>query len=108
MTERDQVALLAFDAMDPGIVSSMAGDGRLPAFAALMDSAAQCPVRNPVGLFVGTLWSTFFTSLSAARTGFHCWEEIVPGSYERRETTADSITGRRSGRRSAMRASGWR
>ncbi len=71
----------------------MAGEGHLPAFAALMESAAQCPVRNPFGLFVGTLWSTFFTSLSAARTGFHCWEEIVPGSYERRETTADSING---------------
>jgi predicted AlkP superfamily phosphohydrolase/phosphomutase len=88
-----RVVLLGFDAMDPEIVRAMAAEGRLPAFAALLESGATCPVRNPVGLFVGTLWSTFFTARSAARTGFHCWEEIVPGSYERRLTTADSIQG---------------
>jgi predicted AlkP superfamily phosphohydrolase/phosphomutase len=43
---------------------------------------------------VGSLWSTFFTGRSAVETGFHCWEEIVPGSYERRLTTADTIRGR--------------
>lgn len=93
MSDPGRVVMLAFDAMDPRIVTSMAAEGRLPAFAQLIDSAVSCAVRNPVGLFVGTLWSTFFTSLSAARTGFHCWEEIVPGSYERRVTSADSIRG---------------
>lgn len=85
--------MLAFDAMDPGITREMAADGRLPNFASLLRASATCPVRNPIGLFVGTLWSTFFTARSAARTGFHCWEEITPGSYERRVTTADSIRG---------------
>jgi len=94
MSERQRVVLLGFDAMDPEIVHSMAADGRLPAFAALLEDAARAPVRNPPGLFVGSLWSTFFTGCSAARTGFHCWEEIVPGGYERRLTSADSIRGR--------------
>jgi predicted AlkP superfamily phosphohydrolase/phosphomutase len=88
------VVMLAFDAMDPALTEEMANDGRLPAFAELFGSAARRPIRNPPGLFVGSLWSTFFTGRSAVETGFHCWEEIVAGGYERRLTTADAIRGR--------------
>ncbi len=93
MSAGERVVVLGFDAMDPALVAAMADDGRLPAFAALRESAVSCEVRNPVGLFVGTLWSTFFTGCSAAHTGFHCWEEIVPGSYEKRLTSPASIRG---------------
>ncbi|MBV9310104.1 MAG: alkaline phosphatase family protein [Solirubrobacterales bacterium] len=93
MSSHDRVVLLGFDAMDPELTQAMAAAGRLPAFAGLLEQSGRCEIRNPVGLFVGTLWSTFFTGLSASKTGFHCWEEIVPGSYERRLTTADSIRG---------------
>ncbi len=72
--------MLGFDAMDPAITASMAAQGRLPAFKELLGNATAAPVIKPVGLFVGSLWSTFFTGCSAARTGFHCWEEIVPES----------------------------
>jgi predicted AlkP superfamily phosphohydrolase/phosphomutase len=85
--------MLGFDAMDPALTRALVGDGRLPAFAELLGQSGLCRIRNPIGLFVGTLWSTLFTGLSGAKTGFHCWEEIVPGSYERRLTSADSIRG---------------
>ncbi len=85
--------MLGFDAMDPEITEQMARNGELPALRELFASAARCPIRNPPGLYVGTLWSTFFTGRSAAETGFHCWEEIVPGGYERRLTTPASIRG---------------
>jgi predicted AlkP superfamily phosphohydrolase/phosphomutase len=94
MSDRRRVVMLGFDAMDPALTEQMADDGRLPAFRELFHSAAKCPIRNPPGLFVGSLWSTFFTARSAVETGFHCWEEIVPGRYERRSTTASSIRGR--------------
>lgn len=94
MSERGNgVVMLAFDAMDPGLTEAMANHGRLRAFAELFGSAARQPIRNPPGLFVGSLWSTFFTGRSAVETGFHCWEEIVAGGYERRVTTADAIRG---------------
>ncbi len=94
MSERQKsVVMLGFDAMDPALTERMANDGRLPAFRELFGSAARLPIRNPPGLFVGSLWSTFFTARSAVQTGFHCWEEIVPGGYERRLTTADAIRG---------------
>jgi predicted AlkP superfamily phosphohydrolase/phosphomutase len=86
--------LLGFDAMDPALTEQWAREGRLPAFARLFASAGRRKIRNPPGLFVGSLWSTFFTGRSAVETGFHCWEEIVPGGYERVVTTAGSIRGR--------------
>ncbi len=109
MTRSPRVLMLGFDAMDPGITTEMAARGQLPAFAGLLEGAARCPTENPFGLFVGTLWSTFFTASTAATTGFYCWEEIVPGSYEKRLTTPTSIRGipfwetvSRAGRRVAV------
>jgi predicted AlkP superfamily phosphohydrolase/phosphomutase len=89
-----RVVMLGFDAMDPALTMRMADRGKLPAFRELFNSSARCQIKNPPGLFVGSLWSTFFTGRSAADTGFHCWEEIVPGGYERRLTTAEAIRGR--------------
>ncbi len=88
-----RVVLLGFDAMDPQLTRAMAAAGHLPAFAELLGSCAQAPIRNPAGLFVGSLWSTFFTARTADRTGFHCWIEVVPETYELRLTSADSIRG---------------
>jgi predicted AlkP superfamily phosphohydrolase/phosphomutase len=88
------VVVLGFDAMDPVLTEQMAREGALPGFRSLFDSASQRRIRNPPGLFVGSLWSTFFTGRSAVETGFHCWEEVEPGGYERRVTTAASIRGR--------------
>ncbi len=89
-----RIVMLGFDAMDPELARLMAARGELPAFEELFRSSARCQIKNPPGLFVGSLWSTFFTGRSAVETGFHCWEEIVPGGYERRVTTADAIQGR--------------
>ncbi len=91
---RSSVVMVAFDAMDPAITEQLVSEGRLPTFRELFKTAARRRVRNPPGLYVGTLWSTFFTGRTAADTGFHCWEEIVPGRYERRLTTPTSIRGR--------------
>jgi predicted AlkP superfamily phosphohydrolase/phosphomutase len=91
---RGSIVMLGFDAMDPILTEQMAQEGALPAFRSLFDSASRRRVRNPPGLFVGSLWSTFFTGRSAVETGFHCWEEVEPGGYERRVTTAAAIRGR--------------
>jgi predicted AlkP superfamily phosphohydrolase/phosphomutase len=91
---RAKIVVLGFDAMDPGLTQLLAQHGELPAFRGLFESAGRRQIKNPPGLFVGSLWSTFFTGRSAAETGFHCWEEIVPGGYEHRLTSADAIRGR--------------
>jgi predicted AlkP superfamily phosphohydrolase/phosphomutase len=37
--------------------------------------------RNPPGLFVGSVWPSFFTAVSPARHGRYCYEQIVNGTY---------------------------
>lgn len=94
MTTPAKALVVALDAADPETIRSMAAAGELPALARLLDESATATTRNPYGLFVGSLWSTFFTARSAARTGFHCWEEIDTRSYEQRLTSPLEIRGR--------------
>jgi len=93
MTSRAKTLLVALDACDPQTVRSMVARGKLPTLARLLDEWASCEVRNPYGLFVGTLWTTFFTARSAARTHFHCWEEVAAGTYERRLSSPRDLRG---------------
>jgi predicted AlkP superfamily phosphohydrolase/phosphomutase len=88
-----KVLVIALDACDPQTVRSMAAAGELPTLARLLEEGATATSRNPYGLFVGSLWSSFFTARSAARTGFHCWEEIDRLTYEQRLTTAMDVRG---------------
>jgi len=64
----------------------MAAAGRMPTLARLFERAARCKVRNPRGLFVGSLWMTFATGARADRHQFHCWDEIDVATYIRRLT----------------------
>jgi predicted AlkP superfamily phosphohydrolase/phosphomutase len=88
-----KVLVVGLDACDPTIVRSMVSRGRLPALARLLDTAAATVVENPYGLFVGTLWTTFFTALDPTRTNFYCWEEIDQHTYERQLTSPLDLQG---------------
>lgn len=93
MSAPAKVLVVALDACDPDTVRAMAAAGELPTFARLLAESATATTHNPYGLFVGSLWSSFFTGRTAARTGFHCWEEVDTTSYERRLTTPLEIRG---------------
>jgi predicted AlkP superfamily phosphohydrolase/phosphomutase len=93
MSPRTRILVLGFDACDPELARDMAASGQLPTFRRLLDGGAVARIRNPYGLFVGALWTTFFTARSAVLTGFHCWETITPATYERRLTTPHEIIG---------------
>jgi predicted AlkP superfamily phosphohydrolase/phosphomutase len=81
-----RVMVLGFDAMDPTTVRAMAAAGELPAFRQLLAAATCAPLRPPYGFYVESLWRSLWSSRSAGRTAAHWWEEIVAGTYERRET----------------------
>ena len=91
---RTQVVMLGFDALEVGIVRDMATAGKLPTFRRLLDGWACGRIQTPYGLFVGTLWTSFFTARSVALSGFHCWEAVSPASYERRPMTPRELVGR--------------
>ncbi|MFD8493915.1 alkaline phosphatase family protein [Amycolatopsis sp. NPDC059657] len=88
-----KILVVALDACDPGTIRAMAADGEVPTLARLLEESASATTRNPYGLFVGSLWSSFFTARTAARTGFHCWEEVDTKTYERRLTSPLEIRG---------------
>src|SRR5262249_57903371 len=90
MTTRTKILMVGLDAYDPAIAQRLAEAGQLPSLARLFERAARCRVRNPHGLFVGALWTSFATGLRPDRHGFHCWDEIDIASYERRLTTPPS------------------
>jgi predicted AlkP superfamily phosphohydrolase/phosphomutase len=90
---KTKILLIGLDAADPDVMRAMAARGELPTLARLLETGAAAPTRNPYGLFVGSLWSSFFTARFASRTGFHCWEEVDTRSYERRLTSALEIRG---------------
>ena len=83
---RSPILVVALDACDPAIARHLATVGRMPSLARLFEQAARCKVRNPRGLFVGSLWMTFATGVRADRHQFHCWDEIDIATYIRRLT----------------------
>ena len=56
MTMRAPILVVGLDACDPAIAHSLAAAGHLPTLRRLFERAARCRVRNPYGLFVGSLW----------------------------------------------------
>jgi predicted AlkP superfamily phosphohydrolase/phosphomutase len=95
MGSRADIVVLGFDACDAGIVRALAAAGKLPTFGRLLESWTRAQVRNPFGLFVGSLWPSFTTARSPSLTGFYCWETVSPTTYERRLTTPREIVGAR-------------
>jgi len=77
-----RVLFVGLDAMDPEISRDLVARGRLPTLAALLDTSAWADTRNPVGLFIGGVWPSFSTGCSPARHGFHCFLQLIPGTYE--------------------------
>jgi predicted AlkP superfamily phosphohydrolase/phosphomutase len=106
---RGAVLVFALDAGDPATVAALAASGRLPAFRDVLARAARIPVRNPPGIYVGALWPSFATGRTAARSGYHCWAEVAPGTYAVRDVGPDAVRGEpfwealdRAGRRVAV------
>ena len=82
-----RVLVIVLDAADKDLISKWAATGHLPTFRRLEDKALRGTVENPFGLFVGALWPSFATGVSASRHGRYCYMQIVPGTYRTRATT---------------------
>ncbi len=82
MTAPARVLLVGFDAADPELVVELARTGRLPTVASLLERGTAAPVATPPGLFVGAVWPTLATGVSAARHGRYCYAQLRPGTYE--------------------------
>jgi predicted AlkP superfamily phosphohydrolase/phosphomutase len=103
------VLFVGIDAADKDLIFDWAREGRLPNLRALLERAAWTSTSNPVGLYVGAVWPSFYTATSPARHARYCYSQIRPGSYDvvrfrptdvQREPFWDALS--RAGRRSAI------
>ncbi|HEV2781745.1 MAG TPA: alkaline phosphatase family protein [Actinophytocola sp.] len=92
MTAKTKILMFAMDACEPDIARRLAASGEMPNLARLLAESATATSRNPYAMFPGTLWTSFYTARSAARTGFHCWEEVTL-DYQRRLTSPLEVRG---------------
>lgn len=82
MSAGPRVLFVGIDAADKDLIFDWAREGRLPHLRALLERAAWSPTQNPVGLYVGAVWPSFYTATSPARHARYCYSQIRPGSYD--------------------------
>lgn len=77
-----RVLFIGADALDKDMVLAWAEDGTLPTFRRLLQDGAWGTTENPVGLYVGAVWPSFWTSVGPDRHARYCYEQLRPGSYD--------------------------
>lgn len=85
--------VIGLDACDPGVMRSLASEGRAPVIASLLGRATRAVTHPPVGVFESALWPTLFTACSPAKHGYYCFEELDVGTYDHRATSPREIVG---------------
>ena len=88
VARRCRVAFVGVDACDPDLVDAWAADGTLPTFRRLLDHSLIADTEPPPGFFVGAIWPSLWTAVGPGRHGVHCWEQLVPGTYDVRRFLA--------------------
>ena len=77
-----RVAFIGLDAFDIEIARPWAEEGRLPVLADLLARGRLTPTEAPPGIFTGAVWATIWTGRHAGHHGYHCWEQLRPGTYD--------------------------
>jgi predicted AlkP superfamily phosphohydrolase/phosphomutase len=94
LDRRTKLLVICVDAGDPGLIARWAAEGSLPTFRSLLDRGISCVTTNPVGLYVGSVWPSFWTGLPPTRHGRYCYKQLRPGSYEETWTSSRDTVGR--------------
>ena len=81
-TKRPRLVFIGLDAADATLISQRVSENALPTFCDVLARAVAVRVQNPVGLYVGALWPTFFTGTSPASHGRYCWKQLRGGAYD--------------------------
>ncbi len=93
MATGTRVLFIAVDAGDKDLIGQWADEGHLPTFRSLSERGAWGPTANPVGLFVGSIWPSFWTGLSPGRHGRYCFTQLRTGTYDVYPVDVSEATG---------------
>ena len=77
-----RILFIGVDAADKDLIFQWSAAGVLPTFRRLLEAASWGLTVNPLGLFVGAVWPSFFTAGSPARHGRYCYRQLQPGTYD--------------------------
>lgn len=94
MGKLTKLLVICVDAGDAGLITRWAAEGSLPTFRSLLDRGISGPTTNPVGLYVGAVWPSFWTGLPPTRHGRYCYSQIRVGSYKEAWTSSHDTVGR--------------
>jgi predicted AlkP superfamily phosphohydrolase/phosphomutase len=93
MPPPSKLLFIGIDSGDKDLILEMSRSGDLPALASLLETSAVGTTRNPLGLYVGAVWPSFYTGLSPANHGRFCFEQVAPGSYRRERVRPEQVRG---------------
>jgi predicted AlkP superfamily phosphohydrolase/phosphomutase len=78
---RRKMIILGFDGMDPGIVESMMGEGKLPSFSKLRKEGAFRTLRTSLPPQSPVAWSNFITGMDPGGHGIYDFIHRTPADY---------------------------
>jgi predicted AlkP superfamily phosphohydrolase/phosphomutase len=93
MTSPAKVLFIGIDSGDKDLIQQWVAEGALPNLAWLMRNSTQSVTQNPIGLYVGAVWPSFYTGLSPANHGRYCYRQMLPGTYEISDIDSSKIDG---------------
>lgn len=91
MAAPPRLLVITFDAVDAGVLRSLGSQA--PNFHRLLHAGTRAPVRTPPGVLEGAVWPSFWTARSPLRHGFYPPHQLVPGTYEFRQTYPHDAVG---------------
>lgn len=93
MTSKSKILFIGIDAADKDLILLWAKAGLLPTFQSLFEKGAWGMTTNPIGLYVGAIWPSFATGVSAAQHGCYCYSQLSPGSYRTTQFSVFDLKG---------------
>lgn len=91
MSNLAKVLFIGIDAADKDLIMQWSRAGDLPNLNKLFETAAWGVTQNPIGLYVGAIWPSFYTGVSPARHARYCYKQLQPGSYEVKRVSAREV-----------------
>ncbi|MBW4551188.1 MAG: alkaline phosphatase family protein [Aphanocapsa sp. GSE-SYN-MK-11-07L] len=82
MASKAKILFIGIDSADKDLIVEWANAGYLPTFKTLLDKFAWGNTSCPVGFYVGSLWPSFATGVSAAEHGRYCFSQLTKGTYQ--------------------------
>ncbi len=95
MASPTRILFIGIDSADKDLILQWSSMGLLPTFSHLLEQSAWGVTTTPVGFYVGAVWPSFATGVSAARHGRYNFSQLRTGTYETYRHNSFDLEGER-------------